>query len=43
MSDALMPTYARAELTFERGQGPYLFEGQFGTSNRVRAARIARM
>ncbi len=26
MSDALMPTYARAELAFERGQGPYLFD-----------------
>jgi len=30
MSDALMPTYARAELAFDRGQGPYLYdtEGQ---------------
>ncbi len=25
MSDALMPTYARADLAFERGEGPYLF------------------
>ncbi len=25
MSDALMPTYARAELAFERGEGCYLF------------------
>jgi acetylornithine/N-succinyldiaminopimelate aminotransferase len=24
MSEALMPTYARAELAFERGEGPYL-------------------
>jgi len=24
-SDALMPTYARARLAFERGEGPYLF------------------
>jgi acetylornithine/N-succinyldiaminopimelate aminotransferase len=28
MSDALMPTYARAELAFERGQGPYLFDAE---------------
>jgi len=26
MSNALMPTYARAELAFERGQGPYLYD-----------------
>jgi acetylornithine/N-succinyldiaminopimelate aminotransferase len=26
MNDALMPTYARAELAFERGEGPYLFD-----------------
>lgn len=26
MSTALMPTYARAELAFERGEGPYLFD-----------------
>ena len=25
MSDVLMPTYARAELAFERGEGPYLY------------------
>ncbi len=25
MSDALMPTYARADLAFERGEGPYLY------------------
>ncbi|MFQ5773998.1 MAG: aspartate aminotransferase family protein [Kiloniellaceae bacterium] len=25
MNDALMPTYARARLAFERGEGPYLF------------------
>ena len=25
MSEALMPTYARADLAFERGEGPYLF------------------
>jgi len=25
VSEALMPTYARAELAFERGEGPYLF------------------
>ncbi len=28
MSDALMPTYARAELAFERGHGPYLFDAE---------------
>ncbi len=28
MSDALMPTYARAGLAFERGQGPYLFDAE---------------
>jgi acetylornithine/N-succinyldiaminopimelate aminotransferase len=28
MSDALMPTYARSELAFERGQGPYLFDAE---------------
>jgi acetylornithine/N-succinyldiaminopimelate aminotransferase len=26
MTSALMPTYARADLAFERGQGPYLFD-----------------
>ena len=25
MSDALMPTYARAEIAVERGDGPYLY------------------
>lgn len=25
MSEALMPTYARADLAFERGEGPYLY------------------
>ncbi|MGF1612278.1 MAG: aspartate aminotransferase family protein [Kiloniellales bacterium] len=25
MTDALMPTYARADLSFERGDGPYLY------------------
>ncbi len=28
MNDALMPTYARIDLAFERGQGPYLFDGE---------------
>ncbi len=28
MSNALMPTYARSELAFERGQGPYLFDAE---------------
>ncbi|GAB4393784.1 MAG: aspartate aminotransferase family protein [Kiloniellaceae bacterium] len=27
MSDALMHTYARADLAFERGEGPYLYTG----------------
>lgn len=26
MIDAVMPTYARADVAFERGQGPYLFD-----------------
>ncbi|MDJ0944627.1 MAG: aspartate aminotransferase family protein [Kiloniellales bacterium] len=28
MIDALMPTYARAELAFERGEGPYLYTAE---------------
>ncbi|HEY9548204.1 MAG TPA: aspartate aminotransferase family protein [Kiloniellaceae bacterium] len=28
MSDALMKTYARADLAFERGEGPYLFTAE---------------
>lgn len=28
MTTALMPTYARADLAFERGQGPYLFDSE---------------
>ena len=28
MNDALMPTYARIDLAFERGQGAYLFDGE---------------
>ena len=29
MSEALMPTYARADIAVERGEGPYLF-GAYG-------------
>src|SRR3546814_16111594 len=28
LSDALMKTYARADLAFERGEGPYLFTAE---------------